>query len=104
MTEPLTIVVDSREQAPLAFGPGVEVTIGTPPPPAPVALRAIDLDFTLANDGVSTVRCLDCQHCQPNPHTPGAGWCGCSLGIRQAHRWPLARRICGGYQPGSNDL
>jgi len=29
MTEPLTIIVDSREQAPLIFGPGVEVTIGT---------------------------------------------------------------------------
>jgi len=74
--EPPTIVIDTREQTPLAFGPGVEVT---------------------------TVRCLDCQHCQPNPHTPGAGWCGCSLGIRQSHRWPLARRICGGFQPRSND-
>lgn len=53
---------------------------------------------TVQNDGIKTVRCLDCRHCEPNEHTPLQGWCSCAVNCHRDHGWPAARRLCRRFQ------
>lgn len=48
----------------------------------------------LVGDTIRLVRCLDCLHCQLNPHTPSQGWTLCGLGCRRNDGWPGKPRMC----------
>ncbi len=57
-----------------------------------------------ATAGTRAVRCLDCQRCEPNEHTPALGWCGCRAGHHREHGWPAAPRICSAFEEGPPGL